>query len=89
MGISDLDANVHPFVVFGNEEGYPSFDPKTYGIKPLSVMAVVCNEQLVRTNQCCNSFVFERSSTDEFLTSTMEFGEIQMAVRLSAKHLWP
>lgn len=46
-GISDLDANVHPYIVFGNEGGNPSFNPKDHGIKPLSVMAVVCNGQVV------------------------------------------
>ncbi|RBA18793.1 chitosanase [Fusarium proliferatum] len=42
-GIPDLDANVHPYVVFGNDGASPSFDPQQHGIKPLSVMAVVCN----------------------------------------------
>ncbi|KAJ5949758.1 hypothetical protein N7454_001342 [Penicillium verhagenii] len=36
-GISDLDANVHPYVVFGNAD----FDPQSYGMEPLSVMAVI------------------------------------------------
>lgn len=47
----DLDANVHPYVVFGNEgdrKGWPTFDPREHGIEPLSVMAVVCNDRLVR-----------------------------------------
>ena len=48
FGISDLDANIHPYVVFGNEGNYsPTFDPRKFGVKPLSVMAVVCNDQLV------------------------------------------
>ncbi|KAF7718842.1 Chitosanase [Penicillium ucsense] len=42
-GIQDLDANVHPYVVFGNA----GFDPQSYGMEPLSVMAVVCNNQLL------------------------------------------
>ncbi|EON96767.1 putative glycoside hydrolase family 75 protein [Phaeoacremonium minimum UCRPA7] len=49
-GISDLDANVHPYVVFGNEgtkAGWKTFNPQSYGIEPLSVMAVVCNNQLI------------------------------------------
>jgi hypothetical protein len=46
-GIPDLDANVHPYVVFGNDGASPSFDPAQHGIKPLSVMAVVCNGQVV------------------------------------------
>lgn len=49
-GINDLNANVHPYVVFGNEgkkSGWKTFDPTKYGIEPLSVMAVVCNNKLV------------------------------------------
>lgn len=47
-GISDLNASIHPYVVFGNEGASPSFDPRHYGMEPLSVMAVVCNGNLVR-----------------------------------------
>ncbi|KAG6173538.1 hypothetical protein E4U50_007051 [Claviceps purpurea] len=46
----DLDANIHPYVVFGNKgtrEGYKTFDPRKYGVEPLSVMAVVCNNKLI------------------------------------------
>lgn len=50
VGITDLDANVHPYIVYGNSGSTPSFDPKKYGIEPLSVMAVICNQQLVRTD---------------------------------------
>jgi chitosanase len=46
-GISDLNANIHGYVVFGNDGASPSFDPQSVGIQPLSVMAVVCNNQLV------------------------------------------
>jgi chitosanase len=46
FGISDLNANVHPYVVFGNEEHSPSFSPQSHGMQPLSVVAVVCNGQL-------------------------------------------
>lgn len=51
-GQRDLDANVHPYVVFGNtaeegNEGWPTFDPQAYGIEPLSLMAVVCGDKLV------------------------------------------
>ncbi|OTA98053.1 glycoside hydrolase family 75 protein [Hypoxylon sp. CI-4A] len=49
-GVNDLDANIHPYVVFGNvggEEGFTSFDPQEYGIEPLSVMAVVCGDKLI------------------------------------------
>jgi len=51
VGIDDLDANAHPYVVFGNageKAGYTTFDPKEYGIEPLSVIAVVCGDKLVR-----------------------------------------
>ncbi|KAI0538472.1 chitosanase [Xylaria digitata] len=49
-GVEDLDANIHPYVVFGNvgsNPGYTNFDPREYGIKPLSVIAVVCGDQLI------------------------------------------
>ncbi|XTI83707.1 glycoside hydrolase family 75 protein [Cenococcum geophilum] len=47
FGIADLDAHVHPYVVLGNEGEDPSFDPQSAGIQPLSVVAVVCNGQLI------------------------------------------
>lgn len=47
FGIADLDAHVHPYVVLGNEGADPSFDPQSAGVRPLSVVAVVCNGQLV------------------------------------------
>ena len=53
-GIPDLDANIHPHVVFGNEGSNPSFDPQKNGMKPLSVMAVVCNSQVVSIGCHCN-----------------------------------
>ena len=38
---------MHPYVVFGSEGGYePTFDPREYGVRQLSVMAV-CGERLV------------------------------------------
>ncbi|GAB1309859.1 Endo-chitosanase [Madurella fahalii] len=49
-GVPDLNPYVHPYVVFGNtgrKPGWPNFDPTAYGIRPLSVMAVVCGDQLV------------------------------------------
>lgn len=51
-GISNLNAYVHPYVVFGNaadrgRAGYATFDPAEYGIEPLSIMVVVCNKQVV------------------------------------------
>ncbi|KAJ4286652.1 hypothetical protein N0V88_007944 [Collariella sp. IMI 366227] len=51
-GLKDLDPYVHPYVVFGNaagtqgRKGWKEFDPKKYGVKPLSVMAVVCGDQM-------------------------------------------
>jgi chitosanase len=53
-GIQDLDANVHPYVVFGNT----NFDPQQYGMDPLSVMAVVCNNQVVSLLADVNSLPF-------------------------------
>ncbi|KAL8725037.1 MAG: hypothetical protein Q9166_007612 [cf. Caloplaca sp. 2 TL-2023] len=46
--IEDLNANIHPYVVFGNErdDGGATFDPRSVGIKPLSVMAVVCGDKM-------------------------------------------
>ncbi|KAK0724301.1 family 75 glycoside hydrolase [Lasiosphaeris hirsuta] len=49
-GINDLNANVHPYVVFGNtgaKPGWEKFNPQEYGIQPLSLMAVVCGGQLI------------------------------------------
>ncbi|KAH8819279.1 family 75 glycoside hydrolase [Xylogone sp. PMI_703] len=49
-GVSDLNAFVHPYVVFGNVGNhngqFTEFDPTSVGIQPLSVMAVVCNGQM-------------------------------------------
>ncbi|CZT20497.1 related to chitosanase precursor [Ramularia collo-cygni] len=48
--VSDVNANYIPYVVFGNEgskNGYTNFNPQDHGIQPLSVMAVVCGDQLV------------------------------------------
>ena len=49
-GITDLNSYVHPYVVFGNvgsKLGWKTFDPTAYGVRPLSVMAVVCGDELV------------------------------------------
>lgn len=49
-GQKDLDANIHPYVVFGNtgtKPNWPTFNPQHYGIRPLSVMAVVCGDKLI------------------------------------------
>lgn len=56
-GIEDLDANLHPYVVFGNT----NFDPQEYGMEPLSVMAVVCNNQVVRSSLHFVHILFIRS----------------------------
>ncbi|GBF64510.1 endo-chitosanase [Trichophyton mentagrophytes] len=45
-GLDDLDANLHGYVVFGNEGKRPSYLPSDSGIEPLSVIAVVCNNRL-------------------------------------------
>ena len=45
--IPDLNSSIHSYVVFGNQDAKPSFDPRKAGMEPLSVMAVVCNDQLV------------------------------------------
>ncbi|KAM0342018.1 hypothetical protein ACHAPU_009746 [Fusarium lateritium] len=49
-GRQDLNANVHPYVVFGNDgskPGWNTFHPREHGVEPLSVMAVVCGEKLI------------------------------------------
>jgi hypothetical protein len=66
FGIQDLDPSVHNYVVFGNENddnepGFPVFDPKKYGVQPLSLMAVVCGKKMVRTSpkdQHCQMLTF-------------------------------
>ncbi|KAF4979147.1 hypothetical protein FZEAL_4575 [Fusarium zealandicum] len=48
-GISDLNAFVHTYVVFGNEGTKPdfvNFNPRQFGMQPLSVMAVVCGNKM-------------------------------------------
>jgi len=55
VGITDLDAFYHPYVVFGNEgtkPGWKTFDPEEHGVEPLSVMAVVCNGKMVSFCAC-------------------------------------
>jgi chitosanase len=47
-GVRDLNANIHPYVVLGNEGSYsPTFDPRMVGVEPLSIVTVVCGDQLV------------------------------------------
>ncbi|KAH0565431.1 hypothetical protein GP486_001184 [Trichoglossum hirsutum] len=45
--VKELDAKKIPYVVFGNDQKKNPFDPMQYGMKPLSVMAVVCGDNLV------------------------------------------
>lgn len=54
-GISDLNANIHPYVVV-NEP--PFFDAQHFGLKPLSVMAIVCNNQVVSLTSPFSFFFF-------------------------------
>lgn len=44
--LPDLNSSIHGYVVFGNEGENPSFDPRKAGMEPLSVMAVICNNNL-------------------------------------------
>ncbi|KAK0745725.1 glycoside hydrolase family 75 protein [Schizothecium vesticola] len=48
-GIPDLNTYVHPYVVFGNSgrRGWNTFSPSKHGIRPLSIVAVVCGDKLV------------------------------------------
>lgn len=51
-GIKDLNAYIHSFVVLGNDgskSGYITFKPESYGVEPLSLVAVVCGDKMVRT----------------------------------------
>lgn len=57
-GISDLNANIHPYVVV-NEP--PFFDAQHFGLKPLSVMAIVCNNQVVSLTSLFFSFFLSTS----------------------------
>ena len=45
--IQGLNPEVVPFVIFRNDNRELSFDPEEYGIEPLSLVAIVCNNQLV------------------------------------------
>lgn len=51
-GISDLNAYVHSYVVLGNQgtkDGYVNYDPQSAGIEPLSIVAVVCGDKMVKS----------------------------------------
>ena len=64
-GIGDLNANKHTYVVLGNQGATPSWMPDTVGVEPLSVVAVVCNNKLVRPNylSMCNHLCGANSAT--------------------------
>ncbi|KAI0845260.1 glycoside hydrolase family 75 protein [Daldinia vernicosa] len=49
-GVPDLNPFIHNYVVFGNtgvKPGWVTFEPRAYDIRPLSIMAVVCNNKLI------------------------------------------
>ncbi|KAK3994497.1 endo-chitosanase [Cladorrhinum sp. PSN332] len=49
-GIGDLNPNIHPYVVFGNlgsRPGWNTFEPQKVDIMPLSIVVVVCGNQLI------------------------------------------
>lgn len=94
-GISDLNANIHPYVVF-NEP--PFFNPEQYGMKPLSVMAVVCNNQVVSyvfgvIFFCARNTIIFKSAYAYWFSffppfSGMVSGAIPTQSRLQAKQLF-
>lgn len=50
VGIPDLNTHEHSFVVFGNSGGkndWATFDPQSVGVEKASLMAVVCDNQMV------------------------------------------
>ncbi len=68
VGLRHLDAHIHPYVVFGNDDGNPSFKPESHGVQSLSVMAVVCNGQLVSSLQSQNDFACREGFADDSFT---------------------
>lgn len=65
-GIDDVNANVHPYVVFGNagsKAGWKTFDPQAYGVRPLSLMAVVCGNKLVCLFFTCSRNIAPKRTT--------------------------
>jgi len=48
FGIEDLDSNKHSYIVFGNQQYSPSFEPTRYGVPELGLSVVVCGDQFVR-----------------------------------------
>jgi hypothetical protein len=87
-GISDLDRYNHPYVVFGNE-GSNHFGPTAHGIKPLSVMAVVCGVKPV-----CHAFSHNKGQEPSRLprslirsTASGTTPTTMMGISSSARHL--
>lgn len=78
-GIKDLNAFVHPYVVFGNtgsKSGWKTFEPREYGIEPLSVMAVVCGDKLVSVIPSLFFFLRFLSNQKDGETASNEFAEM-------------
>lgn len=49
-GVRDLNAYVHSYVVLGNDgskHDYITFKPEQYGVEPLSILVVVCGNEMV------------------------------------------
>lgn len=97
-GIKDLDSFAHPYVVFGNQgskAGYQTFDAEAYGVEPLSVIAVVCNNKMVRraffsqgTDSPCSFFKANTSSSLAFgVTPTATTTRRPWSARLPSP--WP
>lgn len=61
-GVKDLNAKIHPYVVFGNDGTLPSFDPKKHSIQPLSVIAVICGDQLINLSGVSLGILLTRRS---------------------------
>jgi hypothetical protein len=62
--VDDLDANNVPYVVFGNvgsAPDYTTFDPRAHNVQPLSVMAVVCGDQMACLPRLINMAVLTGS----------------------------
>lgn len=84
--VKDLNANFIPYVVFGNygsKAGYTTFDPQDHSVKPLSIMAVVCGDQLVSGNVTmsrtyCSSLELRRS-TAYGATQTVTMASLSLA----------
>lgn len=66
FGIKDLDANLHSYVILGTKR----FDPRDVGVESLSVVAVVCNNQLV--NMTC-----QESYTGGILILFLAWGQLE------------